>query len=101
MTQATSKPYINATRYTSRNFKMYADVTALRDLLTDEGTNHGTWKIQIFGAGTLVVRPVTGSVRLADASKDQNLGTLPAGTVLTIEIIALVSGTATNILVMW
>lgn len=101
MTQRTTRAGQNETRYTSRNFKMYADVSALRDLLTDSGVNKGTWKIQVFGTGTLVVRPVMGSVLLADASRDVNLGTLPANTVLPLEIIALVSGTATNILVMW
>lgn len=101
MTQRTTRPYQNKTQFTSRNFKFYADVTALRDLLTDGGVNYGSWKIKVITAGTLVVRPVNGSVSPVDASKDVNLGTVPAGTDLTLECIALVSGTATNILVMW
>jgi hypothetical protein len=101
MTQRTSRPYQNLTKYVSRNFKLYADVSALRDLLTDGGVNYGTWRILVQGAGTLVVRPVNGSVTPADASRDVNLGTVAAGTKLEIECIALVSGTATNILVMW
>jgi len=96
--QKTSRPYQSTTKYTSRNFKMYADVSALRDLVTDSGVNVGSWKIHVFTAGTLVVRPVNGP---ADGSKDVNLGTVAANTKLELELAALVSGTATNVLVSW
>jgi len=37
----------------------------------------------------------------ADGSKDVNLGTVAANTKLELELAALVSGTATNVLVSW
>jgi hypothetical protein len=93
----TSRARQCATKYTSRNFKLYADVSVLRDLVTDSGVDAGTWKIHVFGAGTLVVRPVNGPV---DGSLDTSL-TVPANTKLDLELAALVSGTATAILVEW
>lgn len=87
-----------STKYTSRNFKFYADVSVLRDLVTDSGVDAGTWKIRVFTAGTLVVRPVNGP---ADGSLDSPAMPIPANGLLELELSALVSGTATNILVMW
>jgi hypothetical protein len=99
MTQNTTRAYENKTSYTSQNFKMYADVSALRDLLLDSGINTASWAIQVFGAGTLVVRPVHRKTN--DNSADITLPTIPANTTLFLSVSALVSGTATNILVMW
>lgn len=97
--QSTSRAYENKTRHTSQNFKMYADLTALRDLRIDGGTNTACWRIQVFGAGTMVVRPVHRQSN--DNTADVTLPTIPAGTILNLSVSALVSGTATNILVMW
>lgn len=99
MTQSTTRAYENKTKYTSQNFKMYADVSALHDLLLDSGVNTACWRIHVFGAGTLVVRPV--HRKTSDNSADITLPTIPANTQLNIACSALVSGTATNILVMW
>lgn len=98
-TQATTRAYENKTSYTSQNFKTYADVSALRDLLLDSGVNTACWAILVFGAGSLVLRPVHRKV--TDNSADITLPAVAANTLLPISCSALVSGTATNILVMW
>ena len=96
MSQKTSRPFQCKTIETSRNFKLYADVSALRDLVADSGVNAGSWRIRVFTAGTLVVRPVNGP---ADGSKDVSLPSFSGE--ISLEVAALVSGTAAAILVMW
>jgi hypothetical protein len=99
MTQATSRPYQpRVQKQTSRNYKLYASVAAPQNLVTDSGVNESCVRILVITAGTLVVRPVGGP---ADGSRDVSFPALPANTLLPIEAIMLVSGTATNILVMW
>lgn len=100
MTQSTTRAYENRKiSTTSQNFKMYADVSALRDLLIDGGLNVACWRILVIGGGSLVVRPV--HRKTSDNSADITFPVLAVNTRLDISCSALVSGTATSILVMW
>lgn len=91
------RPLKNITRGRSRFFRYYTTVTN-QDLYA-QGPNDGEdvppAEIHVYGAGDLVVTRVDGT--------NVTLAGLPAGTVLPIEIRALVASgsTATNVLVLW